>query len=76
MIEIFKTNLENPDDAKRVINQLGEIFPDFIITFDLYDCDRIMRVKNEKGKVDSENIIALLRDSGFNAEVLEGEFGI
>ncbi len=48
----------------------------YTVYFDLQDYERVMRVKCEKGKIDSENIIALLLGSGFAAEVLEDEVGM
>jgi len=55
---------------------MTKIFSNYTVNFDLQDCDRVMRVKCKKGKIDSKNIIALLFLSGFAAEVLEDEIGI
>jgi len=76
MIEIFKTNVEDPNEAALLIGQMAKIFSNYTVNFDLQDCDRVMRVKCKKGKIDSENIIALLFLSGFAAEVLEDEIKI
>lgn len=73
MIEVFKTNVEGSNEAAWLIGQMREIFSDYIINFDLEDCDRIMRVKCDKGTIDSETVIALLNTSGFAAEVLGDE---
>ncbi len=76
MIEVFKTNVEDPNEAVWLIDQISRIFSDYLVNFDLEDCDRVMRVKCEKGPVDSSAIIALLSTSGFAAEVLEDEIGM
>ena len=76
MIEVFKTNVNDPHEATWLIGQITRIFSDYLVNFDLDDCDRIMRVKCEKGMIDSCAIIALLNTSGFAAEVLEDEIGI
>jgi hypothetical protein len=76
MIEVFKTNVEDPNEAIWLIDQITRIFSDYVVNFDLEDCDRVMRVKREKGTIDSTAIIALLSTSGFAAEVLEDEIGM
>ena len=73
MIEVFKTNVEDPNEAAWLVSHLGKIFPDYVINFDLEDCDRILRVKCEARPIDSANIILLLQTSGFAAELLEGD---
>ena len=76
MIEVFKTNVEDPDDARWLIDQISKIHSDCAVNFDLEDCDRIMRVKTQCSAINSEMIIALLNTSSFSAEVLEDEIGI
>lgn len=76
MIEVFKTNVDDPSEAARLIGQLEKLFSDYTVNFDLEDCDRIMRVKCKLGEVNSGRIISLLNISGFNAEVLDDEIGI
>ena len=46
MVEIFRTNVENKNDAEMAINYLKTNLPHTIINFDLEDCDRILRVEN------------------------------
>ncbi len=76
MIEVFKTNVENPNEAAWLIDQVTRIFSDYMVNFDLEDCDKVMRVKCEKGTIDSNAIITLLNTAGFAAEVLEDEIGM
>ncbi|MEJ7694562.1 hypothetical protein [Daejeonella sp.] len=75
MIEVFRTNVDDPYEAARLIEQVERLFSDYAVNFDLEDCDRIMRVKSETGEINSDSIIALLTVSGFDAEVLEDEIG-
>ncbi|WPU94327.1 hypothetical protein SNE25_02170 [Mucilaginibacter sabulilitoris] len=69
MIEIFKTNVENERQAKKLIILLNRHFPSAEITFDLDDCDSILRVKDEK--LCLLNIIKILKDKGFECRALE-----
>lgn len=76
MIEVFKTNVEDPNEAEWLIRLINNTFSGCQVNFDLEDCDRIMRVKCDKPAIDTENIISLLKDSGFKAEVLHDDFTV
>lgn len=69
MIEIFKTNVENEKQAASLLALLHQHFPSTEISFDLDDCDSILRVKGEK--FCSLNIIQILADKDFECQVLE-----
>ena len=44
MVEVFKTNVQEVNDANRVLALLLKRFPTYQINFDLEDCDKILRV--------------------------------
>lgn len=68
MVEIFKTNVNNKAIANMILeNLLGEI-PTAEINFDLEDCDKILRIKDEN--ICADNIIHLLGVMGFECEIL------
>jgi len=69
MIEVYKTNVRNKTDAKRIINLLEEIFSDAKMNFDLHDCDKILRIDGI-GKSNSQSVINDLNKMGFSCEVL------
>ncbi|SKB43936.1 hypothetical protein [Daejeonella lutea] len=75
MVEVFKTNIEDFDDAGRLIEKLERTFSNYSVNFDLEDRDRILRVKCET-EVDPKHIIDILNESGFHAEVLEDEVDV
>ncbi len=68
MVEVFKTNVEEPKASKQIIRMLLEQFPFHKINFDLSDCDRILRVEGEN--ISPDRIIELINSSGFCCEVL------
>ena len=68
MIEVFKTNVQEDEQAERLIKALSDYFPNSRITFDLEDCDRILRVAGDN--VCPKKTIALLSLNGFECEVL------
>jgi hypothetical protein len=69
MIEVFKTNVNSTTQANRLIERIHRTFRNYRANFDLDDCDRVLRISSP-GYVQEALIIALLRDSGFHAEVL------
>ncbi|GAB3938855.1 hypothetical protein [Larkinella terrae] len=70
MVEVFKTDVQDQRQAKRLIDQIQELFSDYTANFDLEDCDNILRVKSASGFVEACYVITVLRDFGFHAEVL------
>lgn len=73
MVEVFKTNVNDMDHAKMLIDQIHGTFSEYIANFDLEDCDRILRVKCITGVVHSIFLVDLLKDFGFTAVVLPDE---
>jgi hypothetical protein len=69
MVEVFKTNVRNTREAKRVIQKLAEEFPKHKINFDLSDCDRILRIQGND--IFERKIISIVRSLNYNCEMLE-----
>jgi hypothetical protein len=68
-VEVFKTNVADPERAEWLADQIERNFANCKVNFDLNDCDRILRVVFE-GKIQSESLIDLLKNVGYIAEVL------
>jgi hypothetical protein len=68
-IEVFKTNVADPERAKRLADQIERNFTNCKVNFDLDDCDRILRVVFEE-QIQSDLLIDLLQEAGCKAEVL------
>jgi hypothetical protein len=73
MVEVFKTNVETDEQATQLAHQICEAFTGYAVNFDLDDCDRVLRVHSTTGSVQSEMLINLLNDCGFDAAVLPDE---
>ena len=69
MIEVFKTNVEETLQAKKIVDILLEHFPGNKINFDLSDCDKILRVEGKS--FCTEKIMTLVAENGFSCNVLE-----
>jgi hypothetical protein len=74
MIEVFKTNVVDRDQANRLIVQIQQHFSNYMASFDLEDCDRILVIKCVNGIVHTSMIIDLLKTLGHVAEVLPDEY--
>ena len=69
-IEIFKTNVEDENISEELLSKIHTSFPHYSATFDLEDCDRILRIESRHKKVEIREVIAFLMNSGHKAEVL------
>ena len=70
MVEVYSTNVKDHRQADFLLHQLGKVFPAYEINFDLQDCDNILRVESGSGTIEVLQVIALLNDFGFTAQVL------
>jgi hypothetical protein len=73
-VEVFKTNVADPERAKWLVDQIERNFTNCKVNFDLDDCDRILRVMFQN-EIESDPmaiglLIELLKNVGCLAEVL------
>jgi hypothetical protein len=68
MVEVFKTNVQHRELAEQLSSVLRGRFAFSKISFDLEDCDKILRVEGKQICV--ENIIEILSTHGLECEVL------
>ncbi|MCF8253561.1 MAG: hypothetical protein K9H61_10335 [Bacteroidia bacterium] len=68
MVEVFITNVQEPQDSHKITQELLEHFPTYKINFDLEDRDKILRIEGDNISIDT--IISLLRKNDFQCEVL------
>lgn len=69
MIMVFKTDVPNKTSADYIIHNLLKEYPGFIISFDLGDCDKVLRVEGTAA-FRMEDIINRLQRLGFACEEL------
>lgn len=65
MIAVFKTTVENKKDAERIVDVLKETLPKARISFDLEDCDNILRI--EANSIDIELVKNIVGEHKHNA---------
>jgi hypothetical protein len=68
-VEVFKTNVADPERAKWIVDQIERNFANCKVNFDLDDCDQILHVVFD-AKIQSDLLIDLLKNVGCKAEVL------
>lgn len=69
MIEVFKTDVTHQDQALFLLDLLRKTFADAIVTFDLEDCDKIMRFESTSA-VAIADVLWVVKAGGFMAEAL------
>ena len=69
MIEVFKTNVQRTNQAKRIITILHEHLPNSRINFDLEDCDKVLRI--DSPRIINADVITMLEQNGFLCEELQ-----
>ncbi len=69
MIEVFKTNVSNPQQAEELIGLLRYLLPGSSINFDLEDCDKVLRIDYET--VDPAHVTGILAGRGFECSVMQ-----
>jgi len=69
MVSVFKTDVSNNEDAAIVTVNIASSYPSAKVTFDLDDCDRVLRIE---GRDVSENeILNICSALGFSCETLD-----
>ncbi len=69
MVEVFKTNVTEENEAARLLSLLISQLPACKINFDLQDCDNILRIKGEAIPINA--IIELVNSNGFDCALLD-----
>ena len=68
MVEVFKTNVENCEQAKDLLDAIHSTFIDYRANFDLEDCDKVLRIEGQD--FCPYRIIELLKLNGHYCEIL------
>ncbi|MDI9872143.1 hypothetical protein [Flectobacillus roseus] len=68
MIFVFKTNISNRWQTRRLCKQFEEQLQVSYSNFDLEDCDKVLRI--ESSFEVSKQIIQLMQENGFSCEEL------
>jgi hypothetical protein len=70
VVEVFKTSVSDVTEASSIVTHLHEQFPLCKITFDLDDCDRILRVEGTAGDVDVNSVLEIVKAHHYDIEII------
>nr|WP_295931732.1 hypothetical protein [uncultured Dyadobacter sp.] len=70
MIEVFKTDVQKKSQANLLTDLICLAFSGYQASFDLEDCDKVLRVSSCTHPVCCMSIIGLLENFGYSGEVL------
>jgi hypothetical protein len=73
MIEVFKTNITNPEQALFIVDRIHETFNGYKANFDLQDCDHILRIQSLNGSMDVQSLVDFLSGLHCTVQVLPDE---
>lgn len=68
-VEVFRTNVQDAVEAKQLVELLLQFYPECIISFDLDDCDKVLRMEGQG--VEAAKVLLLLEKCGYAGSVLE-----
>lgn len=71
MVEVFKTDVERQSQARLLADLICLAFTGYQASFDLEDCDKILRVSYGGTAICNASVIGLLESFGYEAAVLE-----
>lgn len=68
-IEVYKTNVNELSSASAILEEIKSTHPNSDPSFDLEDCDNVLRVEDTSG-VDSSVIEEIIQNHGFHSDTL------
>jgi len=69
VVEVFKTNVQDPSEAKMLVDLFQKLITNSFVNFDLDDCDKVLRI--EGIDVCTQLVTGILEDHGYICELLE-----
>lgn len=69
-VQVFRTNIESLKGADRLKEELSALYPSSMVSFDLEDCDKILRIET-RNQIDTNQIILIGQQLGVVIEILE-----
>lgn len=70
MVKVYKTDVTEDPLAKNILNEIRTILPGSDPSFDLEDCDKVLRIEYNSGKIIEHDIRKILTRHGNSMEIL------
>lgn len=69
-IKVYKTNVMDPSKAQDILDKIQLYLPESNPSFDLENCDKVLRVETQKKPVDDIKVRGLVQATGHYIEEL------
>ncbi len=70
MVRVYKTNVNKHSRAKSILNAIRATQPGSDPSFDLEDCDKVLRIECTSEKIKEQEIREILSNYGHSLEIL------
>lgn len=70
MVKVYKTSVEESSHARSILDEIRKTLPGSDPSFDLEDCDKVLRVEHFFGKINEGDIREILANYGHSIEIL------
>lgn len=70
MAKVFKTDVEETGRAQTIMEEIRKLIPESKPSFDLEDCDKVLRVEHSSGEIKEQDIREILTNYGHSVEIL------
>ncbi|MEX0723568.1 MAG: hypothetical protein WD053_06815 [Gracilimonas sp.] len=70
MIKVYKTDVEQTPHTQRIMEEIRTLIPGSDPSFDLEDCDKVLRIEHFSGKIKEQDIREILTNYGHSMEIL------
>jgi len=67
---VYKTDVDEVVEANKIMEIINRKFPAWDVSFDLEDCDKVLRIESHNGVIDENEIINILEKFGHQIEQL------
>ena len=71
MVEIFRTDLRNGSEGNMAIAILQRLFPQFKISLDLEDPDRVLRIDSGESRLPTDSLQLEMATYGYSATAID-----
>ncbi|MTI87687.1 MAG: hypothetical protein FH748_06940 [Balneolaceae bacterium] len=69
-IKVYKTNIDERPEADSIRNDIMNHFENYVVSLDLNDCDKVLRVESLNGPVDDATVQTIVSARGHYIERL------
>lgn len=70
MVKVYKTNVHEFSQAQDILKDIRTLLPGSDPSFDLEDCDNVLRIERTSGKIEEQEIREILSNYGHSLEIL------